>query len=268
MPKTKATWAKLIASALVIMAAGVLVVAYERAAHLKRVRGAWEGALHFHVGSRLRTQRIVLHISEQNGKYQAVFDEIDLGRNHTRATRFQIGRRAVDFSLASGFHYRGSLNADATEITGRWRWPGTTYSQPLALERTTAPDPAPEPLAEADYAPRPDSDLQGLWQGTLVIGTNSLRLLLKIAEGPIGAFRAEVNSLDQRPVLPVPVTAMEYREPHLEFHVQGVGAVFNGVVNDNHSQITGQWAQVLTTPVTFVRASNAPSRAEAKNPPP
>ena len=55
----------------------------------------------------------------------------------------------------------------------------------------------PEPLAESDFAPRKDSDLQGYWKGTLKTGNVTLRLGLKIAEPAEGTFRAEWDKSDQ-----------------------------------------------------------------------
>jgi len=229
------------------------VFRYEHIAHLERMQGTWEGAMHFHAGPLLRTQRVVLRIFEKNGSYHAVYDEIDIGVKNLPVTRLRVGRSAVDFESDASFSYQGKLNPDAMEITGRWKWVDGQYSQPLAFTRTATPDKVQEPLAEADYALRPGSDLQGFWKGTLKLGKVALRLHLKIAESTNGVFRAELNSIDQPPVIPLPATVLDYRKPSVKFWFQGIGAVFAGELRNGGSQIVGTWTQVGTGPLTFDR---------------
>jgi len=254
MPKQSARTATTICVAVLLIAGlTTAVVSYERVAWLKRVQGAWEGAIHFHAGPLLRTQRMVLRVFKEKGSYHAVFDEIDIGVKNLPVTKFDVGPSSVDFESDSGFSYQGKLNAAATEINGRWNWTGGRNSQPLALTRTATPDRVQEPLLEADYTPRPDSDLQGFWKGTLRIGKIALRLHLKIAESPDGTFRGELNSIDQPPVIPLPITTLVYHKPTVKFSFQGIGAAFIGELNADGPEIIGTWTQVGTVPLTFDR---------------
>jgi hypothetical protein len=256
MPKKKTKTAIVVGAALLfVCGAALLLVKHERTVHLERVQGAWEGAMHFHGGPLLRTQRVVLRVFNENGSYHAAYDEIDTGRKNLPATQFDVGRTSVNFASGAGFSFRGIMDSDATKITGRWTWPGGRFSQPLTLTHTTAPDTVPEPLAEADYTPRAGSDLQGFWKGTLTIGKTSLRLHLKIEEPPDGSFRAELDSIDQPPVIPLATTTMEYHKPSLRFSFQGIGAAFDGQLNDGGSQIIGKWTQAGVTPLTFDRVN-------------
>jgi hypothetical protein len=124
------------------------------------------------------------------------------------------------------------------------------------LTPTNTPDTVPEPLAAADYTPRAGSDLQGLWAGTLQIDTNKpLRLVLKIAQAADGTFRAELNSIDQPPVIPVPMTLLNYHEPRIKIRFQGIGAEFEGELNESHSSMKGTWTQAKVFPMTFDRVN-------------
>ncbi len=248
-------------AALFAAALALAVVRYVHVARLKRIEGAWEGAMHFHAGPRLRIQRIVLRIFKENGSYHAVFDEIDLGMRNLPAAKFHVGGSSMNFESDYDFSYQGKLNGAATEINGRWKWAGGSYSQPLSLKRTAAPDPAQEPLAEVDYTLRPGSDLQGFWKGTLKIGKAVLRLHLKIAEAPDGTFRGELNSIDQVPFIPVPLTTLECRKPIVKFSLQGIGAAFAGELSPDGSGISGTWMQATSVPLTLERVD---PRAEAQ----
>jgi hypothetical protein len=196
---------------------------------------------------------MVLKIFQQNGSYYAALDQVDNGLKNFPVTSLSIGSSSVNFELSTGFTYQGKLNG--AEITGRWKWPdgNGNYSQPLRFVRTTTPDTVPQPLAEAEYAPRADLDLQGFWKGTLKVGTNSYRLHLKIAQPAAGTFRAELESIDQPPLIPLPITAMEHHGSTVKFSMQGIGAAFEGQLQG--SQITGFWTQVTKLPLTFERAN-------------
>jgi hypothetical protein len=243
-------------AALLVLGVLLLVLRHERTVHFKRLQGAWEGAMHFHWGRFMRTQRVVLRISGQNGSYKASVDEVDLGMKDLSVAQFDFGSRAVSFKLADGFTYRGTLDSDTMEIRGRWNWPGGNYSQPLAFTPTNTPDSVQEPLAEADYTPRARSDLQGLWAGTLQTDNNKpLRLVLKIAGADDGTFRAELNSVDQPPVFPIPMTFLNHQESHVQIRFQGIGAEFTGELNESRSSMKGTWTQAKVFPMTFDRVN-------------
>jgi hypothetical protein len=86
-----------------------------------------------------------------------------------------------------------------------------------------------------------------------MFGTNAKRLNLKIAQAPDGSFRAELNSIDQPPIIPIPATTVNYDKPHTTVLFQGIGALFDGELDDSGRTIAGKWAQARTTPITFNR---------------
>jgi hypothetical protein len=263
MPKKKTRTAVFAGAAvLLLFGAAWLVVKHERTVHFQRLQGAWEGAMHFHWGRLMRTQRVVLHIFQDQGAYHAAVDEVDLGLKNLPVTQFDFGSRAVNFRLSSGVRYQGAWDGETMEIQGRWHWPGGNYAQPLALTRTNKPDAVQEPLTEAEYTPRPGSDLQGLWAGTWTLN-KPLRLLLKIAEAPDGSFRAELNSIDEPPVIPIPITSLNYDWPHVQIGLQGIGARFEGSLNESHTRMAGVWTMAKATPITFDRV-NPPVAARTK----
>lgn len=226
---------------------------YLHVAHLQRIQGAWEGALRYHVGQVMRKQRIVLRILKENGAYLAILDQVDLGRKDIPTTALSVGWSSVNFESRSNFVFRGRLNSEGTEITGRWNGAGMRRSQPLTFTKTTTPDVIPEPLAPAEYAQRPGSDLQGLWGGTLMIGTNSLRMRFKVAESASGTFRCELNSPGQPQVIPTPATSVDYHRPAVTLSFLGIGAIFDGKFDESMTTISGKWTQVMTLPLTLTR---------------
>jgi hypothetical protein len=254
MSKKKTRIAVLIGTAVIVFFVGLWFLQHERAAHFRRFQGAWEGALHVHWGRLMVVQRIVLKVSEENGGYHAVVDSVDLGLKNLPVARFNFGSRVVNFQLTNGVSFQGALDGGTMEIRGRLKWPGGKYSQPLALTLTNAPDRVPEPLKEADYAPRQGSDLQGLWAGT-VPDEKPARLQLEIAEAADGSFRAELNNPERSSATGWPVTSLNYEEPRVKIVVQGVAAMFEGELDGSHTQMTGTWTQGKAFLMTFDRVS-------------
>jgi hypothetical protein len=114
-----------------------------------------------------------------------------------------------------------------------------------------------------EYAPRPDSDLQGAWEGTLKVGNAGLRLNLRIAEPTAGTFHAQMDSVDQG-AMNLPVTSVTYQKPAIRFEMSAINGMFEGNYQDD--QLTGTWTQRgKKFPLTFRHVkSNAQTTADAQ----
>jgi hypothetical protein len=165
--------------------------------------------------------------------------------------------------LAVGFNYDATLNPKTMEMSGTWKV--GKISGPLTLKLNALPDAFPEPLADSDYAPRKDSDVQGYWQGTLKAGNTPLRVALKIAERTNGVFRAVFNSLDQGG-LDIEATAVTCQAPTVKAEFGGIGGAFEGKVESGDRVITGTWTQGnATLPLTLERADAQTAAAKEAN---
>ena len=176
-------------------------------------------------------------ITRENGSYHAVEVNIYQG-----AREMPVSRLVYDFPsvrierLAIGFTYDATLNPKTMEMSGTWK-PGKV-SGPLTLKLNALPDAFPEPMAESDYAPRKDSDVQGYWQGTLKAGNTPLRVDLKIAERADGTFRVTGDSPDQGGS-DIEATAVTYHRPTLKVEFGGIMGAYEGKVDESDRVITG-----------------------------
>ncbi|HWI57066.1 MAG TPA: serine hydrolase domain-containing protein [Bacillota bacterium] len=116
-------------------------------------------------------------------------------------------------------------------------------------------EPATCPLTEADCSPRADSDLQGVWQGTLRLWYwpfVAYHLKIRAAEPAAGSFRADADSLDQG-VTGEPLYVV-YHRPVVEVGVVSGDGWFQGKINPAHTKVTGHWKQSgRSVRVTFRR---------------
>jgi hypothetical protein len=212
------------------------------------MQGSWEGAL-----SVDQVQlRVVLRIFKTNDYYRAMIDSVDQGAKDIPVTTISARPDSIHAGLpALDADYQAVLNTDGTEMSGTWKQLKRSFA--LTLKRTNEADRVAEVMTADQYAPRPDSDLQGAWEGTLKVGNMGLRLNLKIAEPVAGTFLAQMDSVDQGAVN-MPVTSVTYQKPAIRFEMQAINGIFEGNLNDRDNQMTGTWTQMgQKYPLTFQR---------------
>jgi RNA polymerase sigma factor (sigma-70 family) len=238
----------LLAAGSATMAVKAVNAARTRSA-LAMMQGNWEGALTIN-----QVQlRLVLRMFETNGTYQAMIDSVDQGAKNIPVTRLLARTDSIHLELpALDGVYQAALNGDKTEMSGTWTQ--LKHAFPLILKRTTEADQVAEPMTADQYAAKPNSDLQGAWEGTLKVGSMDFRLNLRIAEPVEGTFQAQMDSVDQG-AKDMPVTAVTYQKPAVHFEMAAIHGVFEGSVNRRADQMSGTWTQFgKTLPLTFQRA--------------
>jgi len=110
---------------------------------------------------------------------------------------------------------------------------------------------------------------QGQWQGTLEAGERKLRLALTLSRNPDGTYSGTLDSLDQGATIAIEVVKVDGDSVHLE--LTSISARFVGKLNADGSELTGQFTQGDTLPLTFRRSSPAtptasPTAAPAASP--
>jgi hypothetical protein len=252
------TWTKTktaaVAGAAILLTAGIGIVAVKTIHSMQSpdIQGNWAGIMEI---KEIKAKSPVLYkITRENGSYHAVGVNPYRGSMEVPLDKVIYHFPSVHMErLAIGFTYDANLNPKTMEISGTWKV--GKISGPLTLKLNALPDAFPEPLAESDYAPRKDSDVQGYWQGTLKARNTPLRVALKIAERTNGTFRAVFNSLDQGG-LDIEATAVTYHAPTVKAEFGGIGGTFEGTVESGDRVITGTWTQgSATLPLTLERAN-------------
>jgi len=101
----------------------------------------------------------------------------------------------------------------------------------------------------------PATGPEGSWQGTLDAG-QKLRLALTLTKNPDGTYSGRVDSLDQGSTIPIDVITVT--EDSVRLELKTVGAVFEGKLNADGSELTGQFSQGgAVLPLTFKRGPMA-----------
>jgi hypothetical protein len=82
-----------------------------------------------------------------------------------------------------------------------------------------------------------------VWQGTLEVGDVKLRLVVKLTKAADGSFTGTLDSPDQGGATDLPLDAVTYQGGRLLFELKLAGGAFEGTVNQDGTEISGQWKQ-------------------------
>ncbi len=194
-------------------------------AQAQDIVGDWRGSLKAG-GAELR---LVLHVTKAaDGGLKATLDSVDQGARGIAVSSITLKEHKLTLAVADvAGAYEGTVNADATAITGTWAQGGQTL--PLAFQRATAA-PAAKP-----------ADIVGTWMGALNVNAIQLRLAFHITATETG-MAATMDSIDQG-AKGIPVTAVTLNGATLTMETKSNGGKFEGKYDATADAIDGTWTQ-------------------------
>jgi pimeloyl-ACP methyl ester carboxylesterase len=99
--------------------------------------------------------------------------------------------------------------------------------------------------------------IEGTWQGTLEGAGFKLRVAFHITKKPDGSLAGTMDSVDQG-AKGIPLALVEFENSKLTLGLQGAASNFEGKINDEKSEIKGDWKQSgLTFQLTLKRSDKA-----------
>src|SRR5213079_1850721 len=105
------------------------------------------------------------------------------------------------------------------------------------------------------------SDVSGEWQGKIT----NLRLVLNINKTDDGAFSGGLKSLDQGNVtIPIQTVSFQQSSGTLRLELKLIGAVYEGKLNDDGSEIAGSWQQGGNSTALVFRRPGAAAKTTLK----
>lgn len=208
--------------------------AYARRAQAP-LQGHWKGTIITGPAS----LRLRFKITEASpGQFRGTMDSLDQGARDFPLSSVEFAAPTARWEIASiGGQFEGALQNDDMEIDGLWRQAGRDFK--LLLKRA---DPLEEevPVSDDAYAFVSDTELPGLWQGTLDANGTLLRLLFKIGKASDGSYRAAMDSLDQG-AKNIPATSVSFTNGNVKLEWKAMRALFHGQLENG--RLTGFWQQ-------------------------
>lgn len=136
--------------------------------------------------------------------------------------------------------FNGKLSDDGKTISGEMTQGGA--KMPFKIERKgeakLSASAAPAKRGNSANAP----NVEGSWQGTLDVGGNLFRLVLKISKAADGSVSASLDSPDQER-LDLPITSIDVSETSVRFELKYLSAYFEGKLNKDLTEMKGDWYQ-------------------------
>jgi hypothetical protein len=178
--------------------------------------------------------RLLLHITAaKDGTLTGTLDSLDQGANGIPldTVMFKGGKLNLTVNAVNGT-YDGTVNQDATEITGT-----RSQGQPLELNFKRA-----QPQTAAAPKPAAPTDIDGTWAGKLEAPTAMLTINLKIANMDTG-LTAQLQSPDQSPNW-APATSITRDGDKLTVVFNAFGATYEGKISADHTSIDGKFTQM------------------------
>jgi len=114
---------------------------------------------------------------------------------------------------------------------------------------------------------RAQQQISGDWQGALSAGGAQLHLVLHLTAASDGSLTATLDSVDQG-ANGIPVTSVTLKDAKLSLNIEAVHGTYEGMVNQDATEIDGTWSQGAPLPLNFTRAAqgHAPSGGAAAKP--
>jgi len=104
--------------------------------------------------------------------------------------------------------------------------------------------------------------LEGEWKGTLEAGGQKLRLVIRVTKGSGEKLSGAMDSLDQG-ANDIPISSVEQSGDQVKLELAGIGASYQGKMNAEGSEITGEWKQGgASLPLVLQRAEGKDSKEE------
>jgi hypothetical protein len=82
----------------------------------------------------------------------------------------------------------------------------------------------------------------GDWEGTIDTGSGTLPVILHISQAAEGKLTGSLDSPDQS-ATGIAIDTVTYKEPDVHFVIDLIAASFDGQMNHDSSEITGEWKQ-------------------------
>jgi hypothetical protein len=134
---------------------------------------------------------------------------------------------------------KGKVSEDGKTLTGEMAQGGQTF--PFKLTRKGDSEIKVVAVAAEDKGTAGPS-IEGVWQGLLDTGGPSLKLIIKFSKAADGTLTGSLDSPDQQRS-DMPINTITRKGDTVHFEMKYIGAVFDGKLNKDASEMSGTWDQ-------------------------
>jgi D-alanyl-D-alanine-carboxypeptidase/D-alanyl-D-alanine-endopeptidase len=186
---------------------------------------------------------VKLHLKvDPSGLVTGTLDSPNQGANGIPCADFHLDGEALSFTVpAVHGSWKGTVANDGASLSGTWDQGSPT---PLNFARDTF-------VAAAKPSP-----VDGIWLGTLQVGSTPLRLQLSVKSDTAGREFCAMDSLDQH-AMGLGCTKVVLSANDFSFDVPAVHGNWKGTLSADCNTLSGVWSQGSPLPLNFTRQSVA-----------
>ncbi|WP_161557720.1 serine hydrolase domain-containing protein [Acidisarcina polymorpha] len=184
-----------------------------------------------------------LHLKvDSSGLVTGTLDSPDQGANGISCADFRLDGEAMSFTVpAVHGSWKGTVANDGASLSGTWDQGSPT---PLNFARDNF-------VAAAKPSP-----VDGIWLGTLQVGSTPLRLQLSVKSDTAGREFCAMDSLDQH-AMGLECAKVVLSANDFSFDVPAVHGNWKGTLSADGNILSGVWSQGSPLPLNFTRRSVA-----------
>src|ERR1035438_6027612 len=184
-----------------------------------------------------------LHLKvDPSGLVTGTLDSPDQGANGIPCADFRLDGEALSFTVpAVHGSWKGTVANDGASLSGTW-----DQGSPTPLN--CGPDPF---VAAAKPSP-----VDGIWLGTLQVGSTPLRLQLSVKSDTAGREFCAMDSLDQH-AMGLECAKVVLSANDFSFDVPAVHGNWKGTLSADGNILSGVWSQGSPLPLNLTRQSVA-----------
>ncbi len=192
----------------------------------------------------LGSLHLKLHLTVgADGAIGGTLDSPDQGAAGIPCSEFQFDGRALSFTVPTvGGSWKGTVESGGNSLSGTW---SQGNPQTLVFTRDTAGHQAFVPAAKP-------SPVDGIWLGTIVAGSTSLRVQIQVKSDSAGHETCTLDSLDQHAVGLLCANVV-FSQGNFSFDVPAVKGHWSGTLSGGGDSLLGTWNQGAAIELNFAR---------------
>ncbi len=241
--------------ALIFLLAGVFVSAAPPS-------GLWKGEI------KIPGKALAIEVSldkSEDGSWSGKIDIPAQGLRGFALANVEVGELAVGFvmnGIPGTPAFKGLYEADAQRISGDF----TQGGQALKFELNFSDEAGSVASQGVSEHGIPGEGVVGEWFGELAVGPVSLRLALHIRADEAGVLSGTMDSLDQA-ANGLGMEEVSFDEGRFSYTIQRIGGSFTGALNEDGSELNGEWKQGgQAFPLTYRRVAEPVARNRPQEP--
>jgi len=223
-------------------------------------RGYWKTSLEVFPGMNARVGLKVARLDD--GTASVDMDNLDFGMTDVPGANVTMDQRKLTAEWQMfQTTFEAKLSEDGKMLEGEWKQGGRVTKvkfDRLAKAATILPDDL-----EFTAAKGSPKDPAGYWKGTLDVGGQKLRLIVKLGRSKDGSYAGSLNSVDQGG-RDMALSSVNRTEDKVRLEMKLLRASFDATLNADGTTLEGQWEQgPAKSPLSFKRITQ--QEAEKKD---